>query len=60
MNRLLCFVITIILLLLIILLLTSKQEKYTLRHGKNICIVGNGPLSKEDRDFINSKHCDEV
>lgn len=58
MNIIVCFVILII--LLIILLLTSQEEKYTLQHGKNICIVGNGPLTKEDREFINSNHCDEV
>ena len=58
MNIIVCFVIPII--LLIILLLTRQEEKYTLQHGKNICIVGNGPLTKEDREFINSNHCDEV
>tara|TARA_B100001094_G_C18193318_1_gene808859 strand:+ start:5968 stop:6675 length:708 start_codon:yes stop_codon:yes gene_type:complete len=62
MNRILCFIITIILLLLTLLLLIRyrQEENYTLQHGKNICIVGNGPLSKEDRKFINSNHCDEV
>ena len=26
----------------------------------NVCVVGNGPLSKYDRDFIESSECDEV
>ena len=39
---------------------STKAATASTTRGLGVCVVGNGPLSSEDREFINSTKCDEV
>lgn len=45
---------------LLALAATGAPTKAATARGLEVCVVGNGPLSSKDREFINSTKCDEV